>query len=210
MGFHLHGLYVITDKNLIERENFFSTVESAIKGGAKIVQLREKNTKMNEIISLGKNLLKITNKYNVPLIINDFPEVACEIAADGVHLGKDDPDIKTARKILGNDKIIGASCYNRIEHGTNALRDGADYIVFGTPYQTPTKPGRKSTPIETLYEARRKFRNIPIFAIGGINKSNARTIINTGVDGIAVITSVFGSEDTEMSTRELSAFFADY
>ncbi len=207
MKFHLHGLYVITDKDLIERENFCSTVESAIKGGAGIVQLREKNTKADETISLGKDLLKITKKHNVPLIINDSPEIAREIEADGVHLGKDDPDVKTARKILGNNKIIGASCYNRIENGIKALRNGADYIVFGTPYKTPTKPGRRSTPIETLYEARRKFRNVPVFAIGGINKSNARAIINTGVDGIAVITGVFGPEDTEMAARELSVFF---
>ena len=207
MKAHISGLYIITDKKLIERENFLDTVESALKGGANIVQLREKGTSEEEIILLGKELLELTKKYCVPLIINDSPEVAREIGADGVHLGENDPDIKSARKILGKNKIIGVSCYGRLERGEKAVADGADYIVFGTPYYTPTKPDREPTSFETLLEARDKFKDIPIFAIGGINENNAETVLETGVDGIAVITGIFGSGDPEKSARKLSSFF---
>jgi len=202
---NLTGLYVITDKKLIKRAGFIETVEKSIKGGARIVQLREKDTPQNEILNLGKELLKLTRRYDVPLIINDSPELAKEIGADGVHLGGDDISIKNARAILGDEVIIGVSCYNQIERGLNAVQNGADYVAFGTPYYTPTKPEREPTSIEVLKEAVYVISQIPIFAIGGITKENASEILGTGVDGIAVITSVFGSPDPENAARELAA-----
>lgn len=200
---NLTGLYVITDKKLIKRAGFIETVEKSIKGGARIVQLREKDTPQNEILNLGRELLKLTRRYDVPLIINDSPELAKEIGADGVHLGGDDTSIKNARAILGDEVIIGVSCYNQIERGLNAVQNGADYVAFGTPYYTPTKPEREPTSIEVLKEAVYVISQIPIFAIGGITKENASEILGTGVDGIAVITSVFGSPDPENAAREL-------
>jgi thiamine-phosphate pyrophosphorylase len=208
MRHNLKGLYVITDKKLIDRDSFVETVEKSIKGGARIVQLREKDTPENEIISLGSELLEVTKSYGVPLIINDSPELAREIGADGVHLGGDDTSISNARKILGNDSIIGITCYNQIERGFKAVENGADYVAFGTPYYTPTKPEREPTSIEILREAVRLINNIPIFAIGGITKENASPILDTGIDGIAVITSVFGSTDPEATTRELAALLS--
>lgn len=204
------GLYVITDKKLIERERFEETVEKALKGGASIVQLREKDASPNEIISLGGKLLVITRRYGVPLIINDSPELAAEIGADGVHLGEDDPQISRAREILGRGSIIGVSCYGKIERGLNAINEGADYVAFGTPYFTPTKPGRTPTPFEVLREAAASIRSVPIFAIGGISAGNAADVLETGVDGIAVITSVFGSPDPEKAARELATIANDY
>ncbi|MCH8013321.1 MAG: thiamine phosphate synthase [Candidatus Dadabacteria bacterium] len=201
---NLTGLYVITDKKLIKRAGFIETVEKSIKGGARIVQLREKDTPKNEILNLGRELLKLTRRYDVPLIINDSPELAKEIGADGVHLGGDDTSIKNARAILGDEVIIGVSCYNQIERGLNAVQNGADYVAFGTPYYTPTKPEREPTSIEVLKEAVYVISQIPIFAIGGITKENASEILGTGVDGIAVITSVFGSPDPELAARELA------
>jgi thiamine-phosphate pyrophosphorylase len=200
---NLSGLYVITDKKLIERDNFIETVEKSIKGGARIVQLREKETFYDEIILLAKELLKVTKKYDVPLIINDSPEIARETGADGVHLGGDDTSIDNARSLLGSEAIIGVSCYNQIERGLNAIKSGADYVAFGTPYNTPTKPDREPTSIEILNKAVNLI-NIPVFAIGGITKDNAKAILETGVDGIAVITSVFGSPDPETAARELA------
>jgi len=200
---NLSGLYVITDKKLIERDNFIETVEKSIKGGARIVQLREKETFYDEIILLAKELLKVTKKYDVPLIINDSPEIARETDADGVHLGGDDTSIDNARSLLGSEAIIGVSCYNQIERGLNAIKSGADYVAFGTPYNTPTKPDREPTSIEILNKAVNLI-NIPVFAIGGITKDNAKPILETGVDGIAVITSVFGSPDPETAARELA------
>lgn len=201
---NLTGLYVITDKKLIKRAGFIETVEKSIKGGARIVQLREKDTPQNEILNLGRELLKLTRRYDVPLIINDSPELAKEIGADGVHLGGGDTSIKNARAILGDEVIIGVSCYNQIERGLNAVQNGADYVAFGTPYYTPTKPEREPTPLEVLKEAVYVISQIPIFAIGGITKENASEILGTGVDGIAVITSVFGSPDPENAARELA------
>jgi thiamine-phosphate pyrophosphorylase len=205
----LKGLYVITDKKLIPRERFIETVEKAIKGGANIVQLREKDTPPEEVISLGRELLKLTRKYDIPLIVNDSPEIAKEIGADGVHLGETDPSISYSRKVLGSKAIIGVSCYGSIERGEKAEKEGADYIAFGTPFFTPTKPDRKPTPLEILVEAKRRIKSIPVFAIGGITPENAHTIVKTGVDGIAVITGVFGSPDPEGAARALSSLFRD-
>jgi thiamine-phosphate pyrophosphorylase len=207
MRYILRGLYIITDKNLIPRGMFLETVEKALRGGARILQLREKDSSQEEIMGLGKGLLQITRKYDVPLIINDSPFLAKKIGADGVHLGKDDPSIQEARKILGSEAIIGASCYGEIERGIQAEKEGADYVAFGTPFFTPTKPERKGTPLEVLRDARKRITKIPIFAIGGINKENAPSVLETGVDGIAVITGVFGSPDPERAARDLASLF---
>ena len=203
----LKGLYAITDKKLIPRDRFVETVEKVIRGGAKIIQLREKDSPEEEIIRLGKELLKITRRYGIPLIINDSPKLAMEIGADGVHLGKDDTEISEARKILGGEAIIGVSCYGDIERGLQAEKEGADYLAFGTPFFTPTKPDRKTTPFEILKEAKRRIKTIPIFAIGGITKGNAKSVLETGVDGIAVITAVFSSPNPEEAARNLADFF---
>lgn len=204
----LKGLYVITDKKLIPRDRFEKTVENAIKGGAGIVQLREKDTPGEEVLELGITLLKLTRKYGIPLIINDSPELAKEIGADGVHLGVHDASIDRARSILGEEAIIGVSCYGQITRGIYAEREGADYVAFGTPFFTPTKPDRTPTSLETLKEAKRKITGIPVFAIGGITAENARSVLRTGVDGIAVITGVFGSADPEKASRELALIAA--
>lgn len=203
----LYGLYIITDKKLIPRENFIEIVEQAIRGGARVVQLREKQVNVKEINEIGKKLLEITRRYNVPLIINDYVDIACEIDADGVHLGENDPDIKFARRKLGNNKIIGVSCYNDIERGQYAVENGADYLVFGTPYYTPTKPDREPTSLEILIEAKKKFAGTTVFAIGGITENNAQEILDTGVDGIAAITSIFGNGSPEENAKKLSGFF---
>ena len=206
----LSGLYAITDKKLIPREAFEQSVERAIRGGAGIVQLREKDTEDKELVKLGKGLLCITKSYGVPLIINDSPEMAKEIGADGVHLGEGDCSIEDARSVLGEDAIIGVSCYGRIERGIDAELGGADYVVFGTPYDTPTKPGRIQTPLEVLREAAQKIKGIPVFAIGGITPENAAVIMETGVDGIAAITSIFGSEDPEEAARKLVTIIRNF
>ena len=109
-----------------------------------------------------------------------------------------------AREVLGRDKIIGVSCYGKIERGINAERDGADYVAFGTPYFTPTKPERTPTSFDVLREAVKRIKGIPVFAIGGITSENAEEVLETGVDGIAVITSVFGTPDPEGAARDLT------
>ncbi|NIP29925.1 MAG: thiamine phosphate synthase [Candidatus Dadabacteria bacterium] len=147
MKFNLSGLYVITAKHLMPGDSLLNKVESSLKGGARVVQLRDKDSSKSEIIDQGKKLLELTKKYRVPLIINDSPEIAREIGADGVHIGMGDSDISFVREILGNDSIIGVSCYDDLNRGQMAEKMGADYVAFGTPYDTPTKPGRKKTHI---------------------------------------------------------------
>ncbi len=207
MQYRIGGLYVITDEKLIPRKRLVETVEKAIKGGARIVQLREKLSTSEEVSRLARELLKVTRRYNVPLIINDYIEIARDVGAEGVHLGQDDPSVEEARKMLGDRAIIGVSCYGSLKRGMDAHRKGADYLAFGTPYFTPTKPGRHPTSFEVLREAKMAISKIPIFAIGGITPQNIASVLETGVDGIAVITSVFGSSDPEKASRELSAFF---
>lgn len=206
----LKGLYVITDKKLIPRDDFLATVEMAVRGGANVVQLREKDTPRDEILTLGKAVLELTRKYGVPLIINDSIELAKEIGADGVHLGEEDSEVPRAREVLGKDKIIGVSCYGKLERGLNAERDGVDYVAFGTPFFTPTKPERTPTSFDVLREAVSRIKSIPIFAIGGITPENADSVLETGVDGIAVITAVFGSGDPEKAARELASITENY
>jgi thiamine-phosphate pyrophosphorylase len=206
----LRGLYVITDKKLISRDSFVATVEKAVRGGASVVQLREKDTPGDEVVSLGKALLKVTRKYGVPLIINDSVELAKVIGADGVHLGEDDPMVSRAREALGGEKIIGVSCYGKLERGIIAERDGADYVAFGTPFFTPTKPERTPTSFDVLREAVSRIKSIPVFAIGGITPGNADSVLETGVDGIAVITAVFGSGDPGKAARELASITEKY
>lgn len=198
---------MITDRNLIDPGHFSEIVDRALSGGGNILQLRHKDSSAKEVIRIGRSLLEITGKHNVPLIVNDSPELAVEIGADGVHLGEGDADVGYARNLLGKDAIIGVSCYNRIERGLKAVESGADYLAFGTPYSTPTKPGREPTSFETLREAKKRITEIPVFAIGGIGISNAKEILDTGVDGIAVITSVFGSDDPVKAAGMLASLF---
>ncbi|QMU55974.1 MAG: thiamine phosphate synthase [Candidatus Mycalebacterium zealandia] len=202
-AFKLRGLYAITDSKLIAENGFAETVEAAIKGGATIIQLREKNSEKAEIIRKGKMLAEITQKYKIPLIINDSPEITKKTGADGVHLGGEDGNVKNARKLLGENAIIGVSCYGEIERGIASEKAGANYVAFGTPYFTPTKPDRVPTPFEVLKEAKAKLK-IPVFAIGGITPENVADVLKTGVDGIAVITAIFGEEDTEKAARRLT------
>ncbi len=207
MKYVLKGLYLITDNELIPQNRFFDIIESVLASGARVLQLRDKTSPSHEVVKRGKKLLEITRKYGVPLIINDSPDIAKEVGADGVHLGENDPSVFFARAILGRDAIIGVSCYNRLKRGLEAEKQGADYVVFGTPYYTPTKPNREPTSLDTLREAKRLIKSIPVFAIGGINSKNASQIISTGVDGIAVITGVFGVENPALEARKLSEFF---
>jgi thiamine-phosphate pyrophosphorylase len=125
-------------------------------------------------------------------------------------LGEDDPAVSHAREALGKDKIIGVSCYGKIERGINAEREGADYVAFGTPFFTPTKPERAPTSFDVLREAASRIKSIPVFAIGGITPENAGSVLETGVDGIAVITAVFAAENPEKAARELSSIAANY
>lgn len=202
----LQGLYVITDAKLIPRERFVETVEMAIRSGATMVQLREKETPIADIARLGAALLEVTRRYGALLIINDHPAVALEIGADGVHVGREDPPVAEARAMLGPQAIIGASCYGEVARAVAAERAGADYVAFGTPFYTPTKGTQGKTPL-SIYADVKQHVSLPVFAIGGITADNASAVINAGADGIAVVSSVFGAPDVALAARMLAQLF---
>jgi thiamine-phosphate pyrophosphorylase len=202
----LRGLYAITDQKLIPREHFVATVEAAVRGGATMVQLREKDVAPAEVIRLGKEILAVTRRYGALLIVNDHPAVAREIGADGVHVGREDPPVAEARALLGPQAIIGASCYGEVEQAVAAEQAGADYVAFGTPFPSPTKPKRTDIALD-IFQAAQQRVQVPVFAIGGITLANAQQIIDAGADGIAVVSGVFAAPDVEAAARALSALF---
>ena len=203
----LGGLYAITDTHLIPRDRFVATVEAAVRGGATMVQLREKETPREEIVRLGRAVLEVTRRYGALLIVNDHPTIAKEIGADGVHVGREDPAVAETRALLGPGVIIGASCYGDVERAMVAERDGADYVAFGTPFPSPTKPGKRTDMTLEIFQQAKRRVHVPVFAIGGITLANAQQIIDAGADGVAIVSGVFGAADVEAAARALAQLF---
>jgi thiamine-phosphate pyrophosphorylase len=203
----LRGLYAITDTKLIPRQRFVETVEAAVRGGATMVQLREKDTPPEEVIRLGRQILAVTRRYGALLIINDHPAVAKAIGADGAHVGREDPPVPEARALLGPDAIIGASCYGDVTRAMAAEQEGADYVAFGTPFPSPTKTKRTDISLGIFREIKQHVK-VPVFAIGGITIDNASQVIAAGADGIAVVSGVFAAADVEAAAYGLAQLFA--
>ena len=193
-----YSLYLCTDRNLTE--NLEKAVELAIKGGVKVVQLREKNCDGKNFFEVGQKIKKITEKNKIPLIVNDRVDIAMAIDAEGVHVGQNDLPCKVVRKILGEKKIIGVSC-STIEQAIQAENDGANYIGVGAIFETSTKTDAKIVSIETLKKIREKIK-IPIVAIGGINKKNLPQIKNF-IDGAAVVSAIISAKNPELAAKEL-------
>jgi thiamine-phosphate pyrophosphorylase len=172
-----------------------------------MVQLREKDTPPEEVIRLGREILAVTRRYGALLIVNDHPAVAREIGADGVHVGRDDPPVAETRAIVGPHMIIGASCYGEVARAVAAEQAGADYVAFGTPFPSPTKPKRTDISLEIFQAAKQQVR-VPVFAIGGITRANAPQVIAAGADGIAVVSGVFATPDVEAAAQALAQLFS--
>ena len=195
-----YSLYLCTDRNLLNGKNFEETIELAIKGGVSIVQLREKNCSSREFLEIATSIKKITSKYKIPLIINDRIDIALAVDADGVHVGQDDLPCKTAREILGEEKIIGVSV-STVETAIKAEIDGANYIGVGAIFKTSTKTDAEIVSLETLKKIRDSVK-IPVVAIGGINKNNLPQIKNF-IDGVAVVSAIISNENPELAAKNL-------
>ena len=196
------GLYVITpDEPSTDR--LARMVDEATAGGAAVVQYRNKSASAWHAKEQAKMLRRITRARGVPLIVNDSVDLALTVSADGVHLGESDGDIEAARARLGRERLLGASCYDDLERGTNAIAAGADYIAFGSIFSSPTKPAARRASLELLQQARRRFA-VPIVAIGGITAESAASVYAAGADAVAVISAVFDVPDI----REAAARFA--
>ncbi len=202
----LKGLYAITDENLISKQYFNRAVESALKGGAKIIQYRDKSNDQKKRLVQATALRLLCKRYEALCIINDDIELAKAIDADGVHLGKDDSSIAQARKALGDDAIIGVSCYNDITIAIEAEKNTADYVAFGAIFSSSTKPDATVAGLDIISQAKRQL-SIPVCTIGGITEDNLQQVVQHGADMSAVISSLFSSSDILQSANNLSKHF---
>ncbi|MDD5267017.1 MAG: thiamine phosphate synthase [Methylococcales bacterium] len=203
MRFPARGLYAITQTHNKSGDTIINEVEAAIRGGAVIVQYRDKNPA--DALFLAIELVKICHKHKVPLIINDDIELAASAGADGVHIGKEDSALAHARKSLGSDAIIGVSCYNFVEQALDAQGQGATYVAFGRFFPSSSKPLAAPAKIETLLQAKLALK-IPIVAIGGILPENGAQLLAAGADLLAVIGGLFDNQP-ERSARAYQALF---
>jgi thiamine-phosphate pyrophosphorylase len=178
----------------------------ALEGGAKLIQYRNKTADAALRIRQAALLADLCREVAAPFIINDHPDLAAELNADGVHLGKQDVSIAEARRRLGEGKIVGVSCYNQLEQALDAERQGADYIAFGAFFVSGTKPQAVTASLELLRRARQKL-HIPIVAIGGINLTNAAELILHGASALAVVNGVFAAPNVRYAANQISRLF---
>lgn len=198
-------LYFITDSTGYSEAEFLERCEAALRGGATLVQLREKEKSTREYISLAENLHAICRQYNVPLIIDDRIDVAMAVDAEGVHLGQSDMPVGTARKILGNGVIIGATA-KTVPQAKEAYEQGADYLGVGAIYPTTTKVKTVLTSTETLGDICRAVP-IPVNAIGGLNNDNIDILRGIPIAGICVVSAIMKANDPEIAARSLLETF---
>lgn len=189
----LNGLYVITDDTLTPSDKIFQYVEQALQGGAKIVQLRDKinDTSMVENMSIG--LQELCHKYDALFVLNDKIEIAIKLGLDGLHIGKEDYD--NMQNVRRNFKgILGVSCYNDLNMAKDMQAIGVDYVAFGACFNSPTKPNAPTMDLGIIKKAKDEL-NIPICAIGGINRDNIKTLLAYKPDMVAIISDIWNSDN---------------
>lgn len=194
-------LYLITDSANMSEEELLKKIGSALSGGVTLLQLREKDKTTREYIALAKKVHKIAEKYNVPLIIDDRLDVALAAGAEGVHLGQSDMPIADARKIAGENMIIGATA-KTVPQALDAYEQGADYLGVGAIYPTTTKVKTVITSVDTLRDICSAVP-IPVNAIGGLNKDNIGVLKGISISGICVVSAIMKAGDPESAAREL-------
>lgn len=195
-------LYFITDSTGFSTEEFLFRVEEALKGGATLLQLREKEKTTREYIELAEKVHAITKKYNIPLIIDDRVDVALAVGAEGVHVGQSDMPVYTARKLMGNDKIVGATA-KTVPQAKEAYEQGADYLGVGAIFPTTTKVKTVLTSTDTLKDICDAVP-IPANAIGGLNKDNIDILKGIPIAGICVVSAIMKAENVRRETEILS------
>ena len=196
-----YSLYVCTDRDIMTTDTLEEAVELAIKGGATIIQLREKDCTSREFYELALSIKDITDAYEVPLIINDRLDIALAVHADGVHLGQSDIPVQVARNVMGPNCIVGATA-NTLEKAKEAWQSGADYLGVGDVFGSATKNDTKPVELKELKKICDTVK-IPVVAIGGISKKNIHLLKDTGVAGVAVISAVLGHTDITAAAEEL-------
>ena len=200
-----YSLYLVTDRMLMSTKTLGEAVEQAVIGGCTMVQLREKEILSLDFYVLASEMKKITDRYGIPLIINDRIDIAMAVGAAGVHIGQKDIPADIARKVIGKDMLLGVSAVSAAE-AVNAAKAGADYLGVGAMFPTGTKPDAGFVSMEELGKIRRAV-DIPIVVIGGINKENATLFQPMGIDGLAVASAVIAQPDIKKSAADLKALF---
>ena len=200
-------VYAITDRHWTGEKTLEQQVDEVLKNGATFLQIREKNMPHDELVKEAVLIKEIAKKYNVPVVIDDDIYAVIESGVDGVHIGQKDMDYIEARKLLGDDKIIGMTAPS-VELAKKAEKLGADYIGAGAVFNTSTKKDTKPLELSTLKEICSSI-SIPVVAIGGIDQSNVRKLKGTDIDGVAVISALFGASDPGEATRELVSIMKD-
>jgi thiamine-phosphate pyrophosphorylase len=204
-GLAMRGLYAITP-DADETESLVAQVSAAISGGARIIQYRNKTATPEMRVAQAIALKSLCRDTGACLIINDHVELALAVDADGIHVGSSDASYDDARRTLGDEKLIGISCYNQLGLALAAEARGADYIAFGSFFSSLVKPGAVHAPTDLLIEARRTLK-VPIVAIGGITLNNAPPLITAGADALAVISALFSAPDVTLAARSFTALF---
>jgi thiamine-phosphate pyrophosphorylase len=202
----LHGLYGVTPDEA-STDVLVSKVSQALEGGLRIVQYRNKVATQKLRREQAMVLKRACDEHAALLIINDHADLARHVDAAGVHIGADDGDLAAARNLVGSDRLVGVSCYRRIELAVAAAAQGADYVAFGSFYPSSVKPSATRAPLDLLREAKRAV-SVPVVAIGGITIDNAPALIDAGADAVAVITALFGAGDVTAAARGFSTLFA--
>lgn len=195
------NLYLVTNP-LEDEKEFLKTIEDAIKGGVTIVQLREKTGDTGDIYKIAVKVKEITDKYDIPLIINDRIDIMLAVDCAGIHTGQSDMPCNIARKMVGPDKIIGVST-STVEESKKAQMDGADYLGCGAVYPTETKKDATHVTKDTLKEISENV-DIPVVAIGGIKLDNAETLANTGIKGLCFVSEIMNADNPESMSAKLS------
>ena len=194
-------LYAVTDRAWIGKQSLYEQVESALKGGVTCVQLREKELNEEEFLNEAMEISALCKRYNVPFFINDNVEIALKCQADGIHVGQEDMEAAQVRKRVGSDMIIGVSVHS-VEEALEAVKNGADCLGVGAMFSTSTKTDVDVLPKETLRDICAAV-DIPVVAIGGISKKNLSQLSGTGVDGVALVSAIFATDDIENECRLL-------
>jgi thiamine-phosphate pyrophosphorylase len=198
-------LYAILDLGYVTEENAEQVTAQLLAGGADLLQLRAKNHDLATIRRVAEKLLPLCRDAGVPFILNDFPSLAAELGADGVHIGQDDGPLSAARALMGQGKLIGRSTHS-LDQARAALAEGFDYIGFGPIFPTPTKPGRPSIGLQDIAAMEREVGvNLPAFCIGGISRKTLPSVISAGARRVVIVSDLLTAENVEETTQQCRA-----
>jgi len=205
----LSGLYAITNENLMPEKFFLSMAETALASGVSVMQYRDKSTDTNKRLNQASALKKLCDHYSAIFIINDDVKLAKQVDADGIHIGKNDLSLKETKEQLGNNKIIGVSCYNQLSLASDAIKNGANYIAFGSFFGSSIKPDAPHASSDLISSIKQQY-NIPVCCIGGITIENHRPLLEAGTDMLAVISDLFSQPDNDHISRRCAQYLKSF